>query len=155
MKQITLDLDEKQQRPIAILDNGLNALIDTGAYLPVWLDQESILVNDLGAQMIKKNVPFTGFGGTTQGDLYQVTLQVGELIYPNMSIVANSELNAPFNMILSATMFQHMIYEIDDYRHKFNITVPDGESMVRNLRVIDRNGSLHVLCHSFDMRTKI
>ena len=36
MKQFTLDLDKSQQRPIVMLQTGLKALLDTGAYIPVW-----------------------------------------------------------------------------------------------------------------------
>lgn len=46
MQQIVMDLDDKQQRPVAILENGLTALIDTGAYMPVWVDDESILIEN-------------------------------------------------------------------------------------------------------------
>ncbi len=35
-------------------------------------------------------------------------------IFPNMHIIANDELELSYNLILSATMFQHLIYEIDD-----------------------------------------
>lgn len=148
MQQMVIDLDDKQQRPVAILENGLTALLDTGAYMPVWVDDESILIENLGAKLVMKNVPLTGFGGTTRGNLYQVTIKIGALVYPNMHIVANNELNTPFNMILSATMFQRLIYEVDDSNHKLNITVPDGETMVRNLVVRDSGDRLHILCHS-------
>ena len=40
----------------------------------------------------------------------------------------NDDLEVPFNMILSATMFQNLIYEIDDKNHKLNVTIPDEES---------------------------
>lgn len=39
---------------------------------------------------------------------------------------------------------------IDDKNHKLNITLPQGESNVRNLKIEDKNGHLHVLCHSMD-----
>ncbi len=48
MKQMTLTLDNQQQRPVIRLENGLRALLDTGAYIPVWTDDESILVEKLG-----------------------------------------------------------------------------------------------------------
>lgn len=119
MKQITLDLDKSLQRPVVMLSNGLKALLDTGAYIPVWVGGEQIL---------------------TEG--------IGELLYPHMHIVANSDLDVPFHMILSATMFSHLIYEIDDLNHKMNISIPDNESFVRNLRVVDQSGRLYVLCNS-------
>ena len=50
----------------------------------------------------------------------------------------------PCYMIQSATMFRNLIYEIDDYNNRFNITVPDTEPEVRNLRIWDKGGRLHV-----------
>ncbi len=37
-KQFTLKLDKNRQRPVVLLSNGLTALLDTGAYIPVWTD---------------------------------------------------------------------------------------------------------------------
>ena len=37
---------------------------------PIWIDDEEILVSGLGAKPIKKNIQFTGFGGTIQENLY-------------------------------------------------------------------------------------
>ena len=120
----------------------------------MWTDDEQILVSDLGAKLIKKNIPFTGFGGTTYGNLYQVTLEVGDLIFLNMHIVANSELNTSYNLILSATMFNGLIYEINTQSHILNVTVVNDSNLVRNLKVIDKNGKIHVLCnaHNEDIR---
>ena len=148
MKQMTLKLDSLQQRPVVIVGNGMTALLDTGAYIPVWTDDESILVEKLGAEMVAERVSFTGFGGRATGNLYKVTLQLGDLIYPNMIIISNDDLEVPFNMILSATMFQNLIYEIDDRNHRLNITIPDEESKVRNLRIVNLDGKIHVLCSS-------
>lgn len=147
MKQFTLRLDATQQRPVVLLKNTLTALLDTGAYIPIWTDDEDILVSVLGGKLIKRNVPFTGFGGTAYGNLYQVTLEIGDLIFPNMHIVANSDLNTSYNLILSATMFEGLSYEIDTKMHRLNISVPDEEALVRNLRIVDSNGSLHILCN--------
>lgn len=148
MRQMTLKLDSTQQRPVVLVGDNMTALLDTGAYIPVWTDDESILVEKLGAVLVAENVSFTGFGGQASGNLYKVTLQVGDLIYPNMVIIANNDLAVPFNMILSATMFQNLIYEIDDRNHKLNVTVSEEESMVRNLRIVSSDGKIHVLCSS-------
>ncbi len=106
------------------------------------------MTEKLGAVLQKKGISFTGYGGTALGNLYQVTLKVGALTYPNMSIIANQDLDTPFNLILSATMFRGLIYEVDDVNHFFNISIPDNESMVRNLRIVEENGRIHVLCNS-------
>lgn len=148
MRQFTLNLDREMQRPIVSLSNlqGLTALLDTGAYFPIWTDEEDILSSLLGAKLIKKDVPFGGFGGQTKGNLYKFTMTFGDLIYPDMNIIACGDLQVPFNMILSATMFNKLIYEIDDRNHKLNVTIPEGESLVRNLIIRDSGGKLHVLC---------
>lgn len=66
-------------------------------------------------------------------------------IFPNMHIIA-ARLNMPFQMILSATMFRNLIYEIDTYNHKLNVTIPDTQSNVRNLVIYDKDGIMHVAC---------
>lgn len=145
---MTLDLDFEQQRPVVVLDDGLTGLLDTGAYLPVWVDDEDILTDIMGAELVQRDVEFAGFGGVASGNLYRATFKVGKLIYPNMTIIANSEFDVPFNMILSASMFQHLRYEVDDENHKFNVTIPDKESNVRNLVVETHDGKIFVLCNS-------
>lgn len=151
MKQFTLNLSKDMQRPVVILKNWNNfrALLDTGAYLPIWTDDEKLLA-DLGGVCKKTGVPFGGFGGKTKGNLYVLpSVSVGELIFPSMHIIACNDLReTPFQMILSATMFDGLIYEINTKTHKLNITVPNDESNVRNLRIEDANGHLHVLCSS-------
>lgn len=58
MKQFTLNLSKDMQRPIVILKNWNNfrALLDTGAYLPIWTDDEKLLA-DLGGVCKKVGVP--------------------------------------------------------------------------------------------------
>lgn len=146
MKQYTLKLDNTRQRPVVILNNGLTALLDTGAYIPVWTDDEDILTTELGAELVRKDVPLSGFGGCTHGNLYKVNIDIGGILYPNMHVIANNEINATFNLILSATMFEGLIYQIDTVNHVLNIEVPDWESNVRNLRVVDEEGRFFVLC---------
>lgn len=151
MKQFTLNMNIKYQRPIIELKSWHNfeALLDTGAFLPIWTAEEEIL-NDLGGRILRKNVFFSGFGGRTKGNLYEVQkIVIGDLIFPNIHIVACKDLqDVPFQLILSATMFQNLIYGIDGKNHRFNVTIPDDESNIRNLRIEDSNGRLHILCHS-------
>lgn len=151
MKQYTLRLDSTRQRPVVILKNGLTALFDTGAYIPVWTDDEDILISELGAVFVRKNVPLSGFGGLTVGNLYKVNLDIGGILYPNMHIIANNEINATFNLILSATMFEGLIYQVDTINHMLNIEVPDWESNIRNLRVINEKGRIVVLCNTAEI----
>lgn len=148
MKQFTMELLDDQQRPVIVLDNGLTALLDTGAEMPVWVGDKDILVDILQAKSLHMRAPITGYGGTTYGEVYRVTLTVGELIFPNMLIVVNDELDCPFNMIFSATMFHSLIYEIDDKHYKLNVTIPDDEEFVRNVTLTDSRGNKIVLSQS-------
>lgn len=121
-------------------------MLDTGAYIPVWTDDEDILTTELGAELVRKDVPLSGFGGSTLGNLYRVNIDIGGILYPNMHVIANNDINATFNLILSATMFAGLIYQIDTVNHVLNIEIPDGESNVRNLRVVNEDGKIFVLC---------
>ncbi len=147
MIQFTLRLREDVQRPTAILAefSHLHAMLDTGAILPVWVSNEKIL-RAVGGVPIAQNQPFGGFGGMTTGTLYKLPLfRMGNLIFPELPIIA-SRIDLPCQLILCATMFSGLIYEIDDCNHKFNVTIPDQESPIRKLTVEDRNGNLHVFC---------
>lgn len=144
MRQILLELDKSSSRPI-VLFNGLKALLDTGAYVPVWVTKEEDLKVKRGARFIKAGVPFSGFGGTTKGNLYRMTLQIGDMVYPDMPILANAEVDSGFDMILSASMFDGLIYQVDTVNHVLNIDIPDNESNVRHIRLKDSKGELFVL----------
>lgn len=148
MKQFTLPLNKQYHRPIVQLHewNHFEALLDTGALFPVWTDSARLL-EKTGAVSIKKEAVFNGFGGKTKGILYKIpSLVVGQLVFPNMPIIVCNDLqNVPYQLILSATMFQGLIYEIDDRNHNLNITMPTGESNVRNLKIVDINGNIHIL----------
>ena len=147
MKQFTLKMRKRTQRPIVFLAEffQLDAMLDTGAVLPVWVEDEEIL-KAMGGVAIAFNQSFGGFGGTTTGTLYRIPLfRCGELLYPEFPIIV-SPIDLPCQMLLSATMFSGLIYEVDDCNHKFNVTIPDHESHVRKLTIEDRNGNLHILC---------
>ncbi len=151
MEQFTLDLLDNQ-RPIIYLElrdskTKINAMLDSGALFPIWVTDEDLLV-DMGAICVKKGVEIGGFGGKASGNLYKFDyIQIGKLTYPGCYIVA-SKLDLPCHLILSATMFQNLIYEIDDKNHKLNVSIPGDESMIRNLVIEDKGGELHVLCSS-------
>ena len=151
MKQFTLSLKKNTQRPVAILNDfyDLEVMIDTGALFPVWVEDETLL-QELGGEVIAETVEFGGFGGKASGKLYKLPLlKVGSLTFPEFHIIA-CRMELPCYMIMSATMFRHLIYEIDDCNYRFNVTVPDKESEIRNLVIWDSEGKLHVACNSAD-----
>lgn len=151
MKQFVLNINSRYQRPVIQLSSWHNfeALLDTGAFFPVWTADEKIL-NILGGKCIKNNVVFGEFGGETSGNLYELKgIAIGSLIFPSIHMIACKDLkNVPFQLILSATMFRGLIYEIDDKNHKLNVTIPDDESMIRTLTIRDSKGKLHIMCES-------
>lgn len=151
MEQFSLELNDEMQRPVVYLENwhGLNALLDTGAIFPIWTVDEGILI-ELGGKSVKRDVNFAGFGGEAIGNLYQIPyITVGRLTFPRMHIIAYKlKEDVPYHIILSATMFRHLRYEIDDKKHCLNVSIPDGEGLVRNLVIEDKEGKLHVLCQS-------
>ena len=156
MKQFTLSLYENFQRPVAALNNWYNfdVMIDTGALFPIWTDDEEML-HSIGADLIRTNVSFGGFGGKAEGNLYRLQCFVlGELMFPRLPIIA-CKANIPCHMIVSATMFSNLRYEIDDENHKLNVTIPSNQSLVRNLKIIDKNGDMQILCISKNLNSGV
>ncbi len=60
MKQFTLNINKKYQRPIAELKSWHNfeALLDTGAVFPIWTDEEDIL-SLIGGKLVKEGCSMT------------------------------------------------------------------------------------------------
>lgn len=143
--QITIQLDDKARRPIANLSwfHGCRALIDTGALFPIWNGDGKTLEDGFHASLQKKNVVFSGFGGKTLGDFYRVNFDMNGLYYIDMPIIASELPGSNWNMILSATMFDGMVYEIDTINKKLRIDTKDNQP-VRILRLSDDNNHLSV-----------
>ncbi len=141
------DLEVSADRPILRLDHlfpGCTALFDTGALFPVWTKNRELL-EALGAKIFKRNVLFSGFGGDVHGDIYTFTLQLGNLIYPEMHIMACENNDIPGYFIFSATMFKKTVYTINDIEKKFIIVKQDNQ-ICRNIVIKDADGIMHVLC---------
>ncbi|MBR3622050.1 MAG: hypothetical protein IKN43_01710 [Selenomonadaceae bacterium] len=155
MKQFTLRLDEELQRPVIHLPDfyNLDALFDTGSVFPVWCAGEDKL-KQIGGEKISDFAPFGGFGGMTAGKLYRLPIfTMGGLTYPYMNIILHEDFPFITPLILPATMFNNLIYEINNKTHRITVTVPDDESPVRNLVIKHSNGKLQVLCVSAEENT--
>ena len=145
-----MQLKPDYQRPIIRIPefHNLDAMLDTGALFPVWCASEEKLQR-LGGEKISDFAPFGGFGGMTMGQMYRLPLfQMGGLMYPHMSLICHAGFSLVTPLILPATIFNNLIYEIDNKQHCLNITVPDDESVSRNLTIKGENGRLHVFCTS-------
>lgn len=143
--QLILKLDANARRPVVKLDwfNGCRALIDTGALFPVWTASEKILTHKLGAKLEKSDISFSGFGGNVSGTLYRVNFKLNHLMFLDMPIIATNMYSLNCHLILPATMFDKMIYEIDTINHVLNIDTKDNQ-FVRILRLSDDNGRISV-----------
>lgn len=143
--QMTIQLDEKARRPIAQINwfAGCRALLDTGALFPIWNGNGKSLEHGFHAKLIRKNVAFGGFGGKAAGDLYRVNFELNGIYYIDMPIIASELEGTNWNMIISATMFDGMSYEIDTVNKRLNIDIKDNQP-VRILRLSDDNNSISV-----------
>lgn len=143
--QMTIQLDEKARRPIAQIDwfEGCRALLDTGALFPIWNGDGKSLEQGFHAEFIRKNVTFGGFGGKAKGDLYRVNFKLNSLYYLDMPIIASELEGTNWNMIISATMFDGMTYEIDTVNKKLNINTQDNQP-VRILRLSNDSNNISV-----------
>lgn len=142
--QLDISLNQTSRRPIARLNwfSGCLALIDTGALFPVWTKSESLLIK-LGGRLQKRNVSFSGFGGETYGHLYRVNFNLNGLQYIYMPIVVKPMENLNCHIIISATMFENMIYTIDTINKKLSIDTADNQ-VVRILKLSNEQNNLSV-----------
>lgn len=148
-----MNLDPDAQRPIVHLTefHNLDALFDTGSLFPIWCASEKRL-QVIGGKKVSNYAPFSGFGGVTVGNLYDLELfQMGKLIFPHLKIIACEYPSMVAPLILSATMFDNLCYEINDETHLLNITISDNQSCIRNLTIKNKQGRLFVLCTSAEI----
>lgn len=140
--QVVIPLDKLARRPVARIDwfNDCRALLDTGALFPVWTKSEASLIR-LGASLEKRNICFSGFGGETEGHLYRINFSLKGLQYIDMPIVVKPMDDLNCHMILSATMFEKMIYMVDTINKCLSIDIVDNQ-IVRILRISDEYGKL-------------
>ena len=148
MKEFTVRVVPDSSRPIVSV-YGMDALIDTGADVPVVSVMAiDFLIDRFHAKTVLKVAKIRGFGGEEHGDVLVIDQFVfGDLVFPNMHVfVPKRTLAFPF--VLSASMFNRLVYEIDMKNHAMTVRIPDDESNVRNLLIQQQDGELYVLCES-------
>lgn len=140
LKEEIYNLDTKENSPVIVLPwfHNCRVLIDTGATLPMWL--KSITPLKLkGAVKENQTVNLNGVGGSSTGDLYRVNFEIGNIHFKNLPIVHKEISVADAYMILPATLFEGMIYEIDNISHRLKIKV-DDKAYYRDFRIKDESG---------------
>ena len=145
LRQLTFNLLDDASRPIIDLD-GCPILLDTGAELPVCTVSYSVFKTIFpDAQKIKDNAELKGFGSAVTCPMYKCFFKLKDLLYPELPILLHPMEHPGYSIILSASMFYGLIYEVDAVNYKLNITVPDNQSLIRNLHIKDSQGNMHVL----------
>lgn len=133
-------LDTKENSPVIVLPwfNNCRVLIDTGATLPMWL-KSVIPLKIKGAIKENYTVDLNGVGGSSTGDLYRVNFDFGNIHFKNLPIVHKEISVADAYMILPATLFEGMTYEVDNINHTFKVRV-DNKEYYRDFKIKDKTG---------------
>lgn len=133
-------LDTKENSPVIILPWFYNCrvLIDTGATLPMWL-KSIVPLKIKGAVKENRKVNLKGVGGSSAGDLYRVNFDFGNIHFKGLPIVHKEISVADAYMILPATLFEGMIYDIDNINHIFTVKV-DNKKCYRDFQIKDEKG---------------
>ena len=139
-KECVFPLEFSAGRPLIALEHfhNLLALIDTGASIPVWAAEEGLLTEFFHPRLVRENVAYSGFGGATEGNLYRIDFKLGDICYPDLPIVTGRGFElAPFDMIISATMLEGFLYQIDTV--KKNMLIQGEDTLFQEKRIIIDN----------------
>ena len=154
--RINLPLKYSCSRPvIEVLLNGFSvpALVDTGAEVPVvLLDQSTCKTYKM--EFVDSGHKLSGFGGDGElCDRYRATINVGNIVYPNLSFLRHSS-SRSFYLILPASMFSEFVLTIDNIGQEF-ILENNSNQLCYNVTVKDESGNSAVLGNSFNEAMKL
>ena len=145
---IEIPLNKKIRRPVLMLDSwfpGCRAMLDTGAVCSVWTAPTFQLLK-LGAELTKRDESFGSFGGSTTGNLYEVDLRLKDLTYKKLPIIVARQDKLNCHLLLPATMFENMIYTINDKNHIFTLDTCNDKSIITmNYRKSDERLYAHIV----------
>ncbi|MBD5445461.1 MAG: hypothetical protein HDR29_07925 [Lachnospiraceae bacterium] len=138
------NLDKKENSPVIVLPwfNNCRVLIDTGSTMPMWL-KSIVPLKIKGAVKQDRQIELNGIGGKTSGDLYKVNFDFGNIHFKDLPIIHKEIKVADAYMILPATLFTGMIYEINNIEHTFKVQV-DNKGYYRQFKIKDNNGIPYV-----------
>ncbi|MBQ9503922.1 MAG: hypothetical protein IJU93_02835 [Lachnospiraceae bacterium] len=134
MQQYTFKTSKSNTRPVIRIYENLSAVIDTGADIPVCSDA-NVLIERLGANEISipgKVIETVGISGSVRGRIFRVKgFELGPLIYPELNFFVPDDPTMSSTFLLSASMFNGLICEVNFKDHYFRITLLDDEQTVR------------------------
>lgn len=135
------NLDKKENSPVIVLPwfNNCRVLIDTGSTMPMWL-KSIVPLKIKGAVKQDRQIELSGVGGKTPGELYKVNFDFGNIHFKDLPIVHKEIKVADAYMILPATLFEDMAYEIDNINHTFKVKF-DSKGYYRQFKIKSNNGT--------------
>lgn len=85
-----------------------------------------------------------------KGCLFELEVfEFGDLIYPHLHMFVPDKPEFEATFLISASMFYGLICEIDYYRHRLTITIPDEKSNVLNAR-FEKDGVSYILANKIE-----
>jgi len=149
--EFVLRLSEDYKKPTINIDE-MVVLIDTGADVPTFMLTEKQLKDVYNAKLFKsvddKGEPLKigGFGGKCTGKIYELEMfKLGELIFPNMRVFVPDNGIKGIDIVISASMFDGLMYDIDTINHTLTVHVPEKEQLIRRVKLEDKDGNIIVL----------
>lgn len=123
-KSLSFELDMSRSKPIFnIVTSGnkiITCMLDTGAEIPVWCGNESLLsIFFPYKELVREKFPLGGFGkGYDKVDVYRIPLfRLGVdlrnfVVFKDLHIAVSYNRNFGCNLILSSTMFSRFDYYV-------------------------------------------
>ena len=156
MNKFTVPLSNDYGLPVIYI-SGLPALIDTGAAIPVFSIYPNLLEKAFDAKLVYDNKFVSGFGGRDAGAIYEIkNFSIGKLHFNNIEVFVPNKPKLKYPLLLSATLFHGVKYEIDTIDNILTVTTKDTDNLERDFRIKNLKGELYpqingVLIESTDL----
>lgn len=145
MKSFSIKLNGKQ-RPVMDL-YGNEAIIDTGAVVPMATFSPEVLKLAWDAELVKDNIEIGGISGTTKGSIYRLhDFRIGDFIFDELDIFVSYKKSIQFSFLLSSTLFNGTNFQfdmIDKNNQTFTVNIPDEVELHRHFRLKDISGQIY------------
>ena len=135
-----------RQRPVINL-YGNEAIIDTGAIIPMVSFSKEIVKLAWNADLVKSDIEIGGIGGKTKGSIYTLhNFQIGDLIFDDLDVFISDIPTIKYSFLLSATMFYGTNFSfemINSNNQNFIVEVPDDFDYHIKFKIIELKGDLY------------
>ena len=135
-----------KQRPVVLL-YGNEALIDTGAVIPMISLSPELIKLAWNAELLLADTKIGGIGGTSKGDVYTLhNFKVGDITFDSLDVFVPYKPDTKYMFLLSSTMFYGMNFSfdmIDKDNQSFTVRIPDEISLHRTFEIKSLEGKLY------------